>query len=125
MVKATKAFNIHDEDVTPEIYTLLFCGAFVEIMGNDMWYMINPFANKDGWNDEWEVYNATEYQKSAEEKFSEKLKRGWHNCYHDMEAMKHLCENPCTCAEAITKFKAWLSGQGVTGEDDLFVKIWW
>lgn len=125
MIKSAKTFDIHDKDITPEIYTLLFCDAFVELQGNDMWYQIHPLASDDGWHDGWEIYPKTEYSPSAEEKFTERLKRGWHNCFHTKEDMKRLCENPCTCAEAIIKFKEWLTNQGVTKEDDLFVKLWW
>lgn len=131
-MKTAKYFDIHDEDVTPEIYTLLFCDAFVELQGNDMWYKITPFGyyclERDEVYDEdggWQDYKESKYQKSSNEQYQNRLKRGWHNCYHDTEAMKNLCENPITCEEALKRFKQWLIDKGVTPKDTLFVKIWW
>jgi hypothetical protein len=119
-----KCFDIHDRDITPEIYTLLFCDAFVELAGNDQWYKIHPFGDEYD-DDDWKIYPATEYQKSAEEQFSIRLRRGWKNCYHNEEAMKNLYENPCTCQEAIDNFKKWLIERDVTKNTQLFVKLWW
>lgn len=125
MMKSAKYFDIHDKDVTPEIYTLLFCDAFVALTGNDTYYRIRPFGDEDGYSKEWENYPATKYTPSSEEQFKERLKRGYRNCYHDEQKMKYLVENPCSCEFALSHFKKWLLDKGVTKEDALFVKIWW
>ena len=124
MIKNAKYFDVHDEDITPEIYTLLFCGAFVELQGNDIYYRIRPLGGKDS-DGRWHPYDKTEYTPSSEEQFLKRLGRGPKNCYHNFEAMKNLCETPCTCAFAIKQFKEWLVERGVTKDDALFVKIWW
>lgn len=69
-----KYFDVHDKDITPEIYTLLFCDAFVELVGNDMYYRIYPFGND--FSDGWKNYPKIEYTLSSEEQFDERLKRG-------------------------------------------------
>jgi hypothetical protein len=131
-METAKYFDVHDKDITPAIYTLLFCGAFVEIDGNDKWYEIHPMEDNSGWHDGWEDYDngsqvirgQTEHYSSSRE-FKERIAQGWNNCYHDEEAMKKFCNQPCTCAEAIAEFKQWLAAKGVKGDDMLFVKIWW
>lgn len=128
IMKNSKCFDIHDKDVTPEIYILLFSEAFVEIVQNDMWYKINPFGFPGDLPDEddsWKIYPATGYVRGAEGQFQKQIERGPDHCYHDNDAMKNLCENPSTCAEALNRFKAWLTERGVTNNDTLFVKIWW
>ena len=117
-----KCFDIHDVDVTPAIYILLFSGAYVELTGNDTWYKISPFGDgglEDGWNLCKEKWHDTE------KCFKERVDRGYQNCYHDTQQMKNFCENPCTCEEAVKQFKQWLINKGLTNEDKLFVKIWW
>lgn len=116
-MNTAKIFDIHDENVTPEIYILLFCNAYVEIRQNDAWYEISPFGNE--YSDEWQSDD------DAEKCFADDIKDGYHNCYYDKEKMKQFCENPCTCAEAVKKFKNWLAEQGVTKDDRLLVTIWW
>jgi len=74
-----KYFDVHDTDITPEIYTLLFCGAFVEVTGNDTTYLINPF--------EWENYPTSDWRKSAEESFASRLERGYQNCYFNSNSI--------------------------------------
>jgi len=121
-MKNAKCFDIHDKDITPEIYTLLFSDAYVELTGNDTWYKIKPFG--DEWSVEGWKPHENEYH-NIEKCFKDRVSRGYNNCYHDKERMKQFCENPCTCAEAVEHFKQWLTKQGVVKEDTLFVKIWW
>ncbi len=121
-MKTAKYFEIHDKDVTPEIYILLFCDAFVTLTGNDTWYKITPFGDgefEDGWNQHISEYHDTE------KCFKQYLERGYKNCYYDEPRMKNFCENPCTCAEAVRHCKKWLNNKGVTAKDTLFVKIYW
>jgi hypothetical protein len=117
-LNSAKYFDIYDKDVTPEIYTLLFSGELKELTGNDTWYSINPFKRKLR-------TESKSYSKSSEEVFKAQLERGWNNTYPDQTAMRHLCENPITCEEALNRFKQWLTERGVTPEDKLFVAIWW
>lgn len=123
-MKTAKCFDIHDKDITPEIYILLFCGAFVELTGNDTWYKIDPFPNEDS-DDGWVSYDSSAYTKSSQQQFSEYLNRGYRNCFHNSEKMKEFYFNPCSCEEAIVRFKSFLTSKGVTKDDILFVKIWW
>lgn len=124
MIENAKYFDVHDKDVTPEIYSLLFCDAFVELTGNDTYYRILPLGSEFS-EDGWKTREKTECTPSSEERFSKRLKRGPKNCYHNFEAMRNLCENPCTCEYAVQHFKEWLTERGVTKNDVLFVKIWW
>lgn len=122
-MRTAKIFDVHDKNISPAIYTLLFSDAYVEITGNDNWYQIFPFGDAEGFQDEWQNFESENW--SSEELFRDRIKRGYKNCYFDEEKMKQFIENPCTCAEAVEEFKAWLTEQGVTKEDELFVKIWW
>ena len=115
-MKTVKYFDVLDKDITPEIYTLLFCGAFVCIEGNDKNYNIDPF--------EW--VNEYEYDKDIfEKKFKARLDRGYQNCYHNQEKMKDLCENPISCKEALDNFIEWLKERNVAPHEHLIVAIWW
>ena len=121
-MKTAKYFDVHDKEVTPEIYTLLFSGAYVELTGNDQWYKITPFGDGDE-DSEWKPYSS-EYH-DTEKAFKEYLKRGYRNCYYSQERMKKFWDNPCSCEEAVEHFKKWLKEHGVSENTDLFVKIWW
>ena len=110
-MKTAKYFDVHDHDVTPEIYTLLFSDCIVEMHGNDQWYKLP------------ELEEIEDYV--SDESFSERLARGWNNCYFDEEKMKALCDNPITGQEAVKRFVRWLKDRGVTNEDTVFVQIWW
>lgn len=121
-MKNAKCFDIHDTDVTPAIYNLLFSDAYVELTGNDTWYKISPFGDggfEDGWKPHKTDWNDTE------KSFKDRINRGYKNCYYDTARMKEFYENPCSCEEAVKQFKQWLIDKGVTNEDKLFVKIWW
>lgn len=126
-MKNAKYFDITDENITPAIYILLFCNAYVELTGNDTWYRIYPlgksYFNGGEYDSAWEPYSS-EYH-DTEKCFQKHIKRGYKNCYYDEDKMKSFIENPCTCAEAVEHFKKWLIDQGVSKEDALFVKIWW
>ena len=100
-------FDINDKDVTPIIYTLLFCW---KITGNDMSYDIYPYELGENY--------------ITEEDWKEQLARGWQNTYHDREAMKKMIENPPTLKAAIKHFHKWLKEKDFRG-DVVVVKICW
>lgn len=122
-MELAKCFDIHDKGIAPEIYCLLHCGAFIELKGNDTWYKISPFGDKDwDWEDGdaedfgvggWKNYDETEFAKSSEDRFREFANR------------RGQCLTKKTCAEALVKFEKFLKKNGITREDNVFVKIWW
>lgn len=107
-LKTVNFFDVHDRDVTPIIYTLMFCE---ELQGNDLTYTIDPWEMEDN-----------EYGRKA---WQERLEQGSSNCYFDRDAMKKFCDKPCTYAEAITHFQEWLKERGVKDGEEIQVKIWW
>lgn len=101
--------DVHQPDLTPAIYQLLFTE---EIKGNDLIYELRPWDNE----------GVPEYEDRV---WAERLARGPHNCFHDDEAMKKFCDNPCTYQEAQAEFKAWLLERGVKEDEEILAKIWW
>jgi len=59
------------------------------------------------------------------ESWSERISRGYGNCFHTVEEMKKLCENPCTVDEAYEHVKNWLEEKGIKEGEEFIVKIWW
>lgn len=114
-MKTAKCFDVNDKEVTPEIYVLLFSGAYVELTGTDQWYKINPW--------EWTPYSSEYYD--TEKAFKNELERGCRNGYYSPERVKAVYDNPCSCEEAVEHFKKWLKEHGVSENTDLFVRIWW
>jgi hypothetical protein len=108
-----KSFNVHDEDVTAIIYTLMFTQ---ECKGNDCWYEFYP--------SEW-VTDEDDENEYMQKQWEARLARGWGNCYHTKEEMKKLVENPCTYKEAVKHFVEWLKAKGWTEDEPVHVKIWW
>lgn len=122
MIKKQTIIDVHDREVTPIIYTLLF--AIVEINGNDQYYDIYPSelqAYADGTEDP-EEQGDRDY---LEEAWKERLSRGASNCYHNHEAMVQMIANPPTIKEAIKHFIQWLKDQNIDPEEPLLAKIWW
>lgn len=108
-LKTVNFLDVHDKDITPAIYTLLF--SIVELEGNDMTYEIHPFD-----------YEITEEMEQA---WKDRLARGYKNCYFDEAEMKKFIENPMSLQEAIDHFQAWLIERGVEVGESVQAKIWW
>jgi len=115
-----KYFDVHDKDITPEIYTLLFAGIVAEIKGNDLAYDISRWVDPE-YIEELEGGEPDYFV----EDWENRIKRGIDNCYYDKGAMKKFIENPCSVTEAIKKLLEWLKEKGVKEGDTLLVYIWW
>ena len=116
-----KYFDVHDKDVTPAIYTLLFSGVVAEIKGNDLVYDISYWVEPD-FREEIDEQTEDDYWVQDWEK---RIGRGSSNCYHDKEAMVKFIANPCSVLEAVEEFLQWLKEKGVEEDETLLVKIWW
>ena len=116
-MKNAKYIDVHDKDVTPGIYMLLFSGIVCELQGNDMTYNISMFL------EDFEGY--AEPGEWATKAWADRLKRGPSNCYYDHERMKAYCENPQTCKEVMHEFRDWLLAKGATADDTIIASIWW
>ena len=118
-MKTAKYFDVHDKDVTPAIYTLLFSDIIVEKFANDQWYCLIGLEADGGWTGEEDFANKL---------WKKRLERNHANAYHDREAMKRFLENPCSFKEAIDELINWLKERGVdtsNEEERVFVKVWW
>jgi hypothetical protein len=121
-MKTAKFFDVHDEDVTPEIYQLLFSDAIVELTGNDAVYCISyigAYLNNP------EDYIGAYWSERKEKLWEERNSRGWQNCYFDEESMKAYISAPNDGPTSVKNFFHWLKEKGVEQGDDLLVKIWW
>lgn len=106
--------DVHDKDLTPEIYQLLF--TIIECKGNDLHYELMV------WPDDWDENDySDEFWKKRWEKT---IARGPNNCYHNHEAMKEFCANPSKITDAVINFRKWLNEKGVDNEP-IIVKLWW
>lgn len=120
--------DVHDENITPAIYSLLFSGILVELEGNDRWYEIdmenvsNTFFNDAlAKNKQW----AVDQDKQLKEMWDKRIARGYNNCYRNNKRMKEFIENPCTYQEAIKEFETYLIENGVGDDESILVSIWW
>jgi hypothetical protein len=127
-MKTKLTLDVHDKDISPAIYSLLFSGILVELMGNDMWYEISmESVDNTYWNDavregkQWAIDQA----EKIKQMWQKILDRGSSNCYHDTKKMEEFIENPCTYQEALNELKTFLIKNGVGEDDEFLVKIWW
>jgi hypothetical protein len=121
-VKLRPAFDIHDRDVTPVVYHLMFALTHFDMKGNDVWYEITPdqladiLGDEDGWS------------KDTEDFFVARLPRK-NTCYFDPKQVDELLKRPKlpTLKEAILEYNEWLKERGVDPDDEagVLVKVWW
>lgn len=121
-MKDVKFFDIHDEDVTAEIYQLLFSDALVELTGNDTVYDISYIVM---YLDNPEDYLGCYWSDRNESRLQERNARAPLNCYFDEKSMEEYVSSPNDGLTSVKNFFQWLKDKGVKKGDDLFVKIWW
>ena len=122
-MKAAKCFDVYDDNITAEIYTLLFSDTIVELTSNDTWYNLRNFYQHDH-----DFIDSDEWTSHLQKLWEVRLARGWRNCFKNGKGereMESYIKNPNRFVVARYNFKLWLKEQGVVEGEDLFVKIWW
>jgi hypothetical protein len=109
-------FDIHDPEVTPAVYHLLW--AVIYETPNDLIHEV--------W---WERFvDAIEFGDNQRKQYNERISHPDSYCYsggkEQLEAFK--AKTPPTFEEAIEEYRLWLEARGVDAlHEPVLVKMWW